>query len=397
MGYGLVQQSSRQLSLVGLLGLISFGACAADVRDGSAFTGAAGETNPGATDGPSSTSTAGVSTSGQGDGATGVLDGDSVGDDDAIKLDVAGGAEQADDGGDPEGCDKVDFLFVVDNSGSMEDEQVNLVASFGGFIDTIQQTLMAQDYHIMVVDTDAESLSFSGLTCTNNECSCTPEPQCCLALCANDGPIQINPPPTECGGMACDSFELPTGCPVTLGAGKAEDPLGQLCGIEDDRRYMTDSQPDLVSTFECAALVGAGGDGNERPMAAMSAAVTTETAAGGCQEGFLRDDAILVVTFITDEEDGGSSGDPDGWRASLVAAKGGNEEAIVVLGLLGDTATPGAVCADGQADDAVALRTFAESFTHGQWGSVCAPSYNDFFEQAVSVIDTTCNDFDPEG
>ncbi len=323
---------------------------------------------------------------------------DAPDDDDAIKLDV-GGVEDTDgaDDGDAAGCDKVDFLFVVDNSGSMMDEQQNLVASFGGFIETIKNELMAQDYHIMVVDTDAESLSFSSLTCTNNVCTCEPEPQCCFALCANNGPIQFSPPPTECAGQACDAFELPTGCPVTLGAGKAEDPLGADCGIEDGRRYMTDTQPDLVGTFECAALVGAGGDGNERAMEAMSEAVTTQTATAGCHEGFLRDDAILVVTFITDEEDEGSAGNPATWKQTLVDAKHGNEEAIVVLGLLGDAGLAGSPCGPGAADDAPRLREFAESFTRGQWGSVCAPSYNAFFDAAVSVIDTTCDEFVPEG
>ena len=57
-------------------------------------------------------------------------------------------------------------------------EQVNLVESFPGFIAAIQNTLMAQDYHIMVVDTDAESLSFEfdSISCTNGVCSCEPEP-----------------------------------------------------------------------------------------------------------------------------------------------------------------------------------------------------------------------------
>jgi hypothetical protein len=30
-------------------------------------------------------------------------------------------------------------------------------------------------------------------------------------------------------------------------------------------------------------------------------------------------------------------------------------------------------------------------------GSVCAPSYNAFFDQAVELIDTTCDEFVPEG
>ena len=45
------------------------------------------------------------------------------------------------------------------------------------------------------------------------------------------------------------------------------------------------------------------GDGSERPMEAMIAAVSTLNVPGQCNEGFLRKDALLVVTFITDEEE----------------------------------------------------------------------------------------------
>jgi hypothetical protein len=372
------------------LGLVA--ACAAESRDDNPFESAA--------------ITAGGPTSGaetEGTAASGLSQSNEAGSsdpsaDDSVLLDVgAPDTEGADDGAGDPGCHKVDFLFVIDNSGSMSDEQENLVASFAGFIGTIQDVVMAQDYHIMVVDTDAESLSFSSLSCTNNVCTCEPEPQCCFALCANNGPIQFSPPPTECAGLSCDEYELPTGCPVTLGAGKAEDPLGVDCGIEDGRRYMTDTQPDLVGTFECVAIVGAGGDGNEKQMEAMSEALTMQTDTDGCHEGFLRDDAILVVTFITDEEDGGSMGNPASWKQTVVDAKNGNEDAIVMLGLLGDTGVAGGVCSDGEADDAPLLRQFAESFTRGQWGSVCSPSYNSFFDDAVSVIDTTCDEFVPEG
>ena len=125
--------------------------------------------------------------------------------------------------------------------------------------------------------------------------------------------------------------------------------------------------------------------------------VFTETEVGGCHEGFLRSDAILVVTFITDEEEDGSMGDPASWRNALVAAKGGNEEPIVVLGLLGDAGLPGTACTDGGADDAPRLREFAESFTHGSWASVCEPSYNAFFDEAVAAIDSSCSEFEPAG
>ena len=43
------------------------------------------------------------------------------------------------------------------------------------------------------------------------------------------------------------------------------------------------------------------------------------------------------------------------------------------------------------------LRSFAESFTHGAWASVCAADYAPFFIDAVATIDTTCDEFVPEG
>ena len=56
--------------------------------------------------------------------------------------------------------------------------------------------------------------------------------------------------------------------------------------------------------------MGAGGDGYERPMNAMEAAVRGDHAGPGqCNEGFLREDALLVLVIITDEWDG--PGDPE--------------------------------------------------------------------------------------
>ncbi|MCR9165641.1 MAG: hypothetical protein ACE37F_00520 [Nannocystaceae bacterium] len=344
----------------------------------------------------------GSSAGSQGDPATGSASeaesGDAPGDSgDEIKLDVAAPMTGAGDGGDGEvGCAKADFLFVIDNSGSMEDEQQRLVDSFPGFIATIQQTLDAQDYQVMVVDTDAAPSFGTSLTCINGECSCEPEPQCCVSLC-NEGAFGMPPPPT-CGGQSCDGFEPPPeGCPTTLGAGKAEDPLFEDCGFATNDRFMTSSEPDLAAAFECAALVGAGGDGNERPMDAMAEAVGPLNQAGQCNAGFVRDDAILVVTFITDESEGGSEGTPATWKQALLDAKGGNEDAIVVLGVLGDTGLAGSQCGDEQAEDAPRLREFADSFSQGQWESVCAPNYAPFLEAAVSVIDAACDNFTPEG
>jgi hypothetical protein len=174
------------------------------------------------------------------------------------------------------GCRAVDFLFVVDNSLSMTDEQDNLVQSFPGFMDVVQSTLTAQDYHIMAVDSDDRGI-FEG-------------------------------------GVIGGPFVSPSSCNGVFGAGRNQSATGQDCGIEG-ATYMTGTQPNLTDSFACAARVGTFGDVLEQPMTALLSAVSSElNAADGCNAGFLREEAILVVTIITDSDDTRSFGNPSAWR-----------------------------------------------------------------------------------
>lgn len=326
---------------------------------------------------------------------------------DQQKFDVGMGmASSNPDDGDGSGCDKVDFLFVIDNSGSMGDEQNNLISSFPLFIDTIEQTLdQAQDYHIMALDIDA--WVYEGC-----EFACNPPAQCQDAMgncnlfacleCASGLPCGLDPS-YQCGTTT------PMECEDVLGAGvtypRGGGSSNQDCNFSTGARYMDSSEPDLASAFSCAAQVGTSSTAlTEKPMEAMVQAVTPGTPAWDCNEGFIRDDAILVVTFITDENDGNgdSSGTAAGWKQALVAAKNGDESAIVVLGLFGDNDQAGGICQDlvdmstDGAEPAPRLREFVNSFgDQGFFGSVCAPNYDDFFMEAVGLIDTTCEEFVP--
>jgi len=317
-------------------------------------------------------------TSGDGDGDLSG-DGDPSGDGDGdgmtsgIKLDTieetTTGMNTTGDG-DGDGCKKVDFLFVIDNSGSMLEEQQALAASFPSFINSIESTLdQAQDYHIMVIDTDA--WVHGG----------------CPLLCGF-------PLPGLCVGYECGVTQ-PEQCEDILGAGvthpKGADASNMDCMFENGMRYMTEAEDNLVGTFQCAARVGTGStDDPERPMEAMVAAVSDQGAIQACNFGFLRDDAILVVTFITDEDDDqgdGSAGTVDSWRQALVDAKNGDETAVVMLGLFGG---------GGCAEDSLRLTQFVESWgDNGLSGSICSGDYDDFFQTAVDKIDTTCDEFMP--
>ncbi|MBW2523700.1 MAG: hypothetical protein JRI23_05970 [Deltaproteobacteria bacterium] len=274
-----------------------------------------------------------------------------------------------------EGCAKVDFLFVVDNSISMRDQQAALIASFPGFMSAIEATLTADDYHIMVVDTDDKT------RCT--KANCTSGDMNANELCVQPA-----------GGYACNTtFEA---CDKKIGAGVVH-PAGkgasnQPCTVYGGNRYIVQGEPDLVGTFSCMAKVGLAGHYAERPMDSLVAAVSPEMNSG-CNDGFLRDDAILVVTFISDDPWYEDAGTPQDWYDAVVAAKNGDPESVVVLGLTPNypECRPNAEPPKG-AHWSEFVAMWGE---RGLEGSVCSDDYAGFFAQAISVIDDTCDDFEP--
>ncbi|MEM6294207.1 MAG: hypothetical protein AAGA54_23220 [Myxococcota bacterium] len=392
----------RHLGLAGLVALASTG-CSEPPREEEAVEQPTGlDDGTGSPTGNDATSNASMS---------GPSDESSTGDgDEDIKLDVGPIETSGNTGIDPDGsdgCKKVDFLFVIDNSGSMGDEQQNLISSFPGFIETIDTTLdEAQDYHVMVIDSDPWVYEGCASGC-NSGCTDPATGICDLLNPACFLPCSLA---LACVGDFQCGVTQPFECEDVLGAGvtypRGQQASNQDCNFSTGARYMDSSEPDLAATFGCAADVGIGSTaGTEKPMEAMVQAVTPGTAADTCNEGFVRDDAILVVTFITDEDDGNgdSAGNVEGWRQALIAAKGGDETAVVVLGLFGDNDQPGSVCppldkefSNDGAEPSERLRSFVDSWgPRGFSGSVCANSYNDFFTEAVGIIDNTCDEFVP--
>lgn len=287
------------------------------------------------------------------------------------------GSSGGDDAAGIQGCEKVDFLFVIDNSVSMREEQAALIASFPKFMDTIQSTLSAtSDYHVMVVDTDAET------RCTESNCR-TKELEA--------GPRCVKPD----GGYACNTEFEP--CDATLGAGVVH-PAGDgasnaLCELHGGNRYMVEGDPTLSSSFACVAQVGLAGHPSERPMDAIVAAVASDiNAPGGCNAGFLRDDAILVITFISDDPHREDAGTPADWYDAVVKAKGGNADAIAVLGL-----TPAFDECDSKDGAGEHWSEFVKLWQTGRSieAPVCSDDYSGVFAEAVAIIDDTCDDFVP--
>jgi hypothetical protein len=267
-----------------------------------------------------------------------------------------------------DGCGAVDFLFVIDNSGSMYDEQVKLGANFPVFSQGIQSTLEnVTSYQVGVVATDAY---------VHND-----------APCGELGDLVIS---TE-GGY---------------------DSSNMVCGpYEDGHNFMTEAD-DLGTSFACAARLGSFGDGFEKPMEAMVRAVGDfHDGPGECNEGFIRDEALLVVVVITDEHDGigdpegaaaSSEGDPDSWYEAVVAAKGGIEQNAVVMSLINyhadDGDAPSPCVPTDPYSDGVNIKHFTQKFgDNGFVGGICQADYGPIFEQAIGVIATACDNFVPPG
>jgi hypothetical protein len=302
---------------------------------------------------------------GSGGETTSGLDSTGIVLDSGPKLDLDDGSAtiEGDDGGNPMGCEKVDFLFVIDSSNSMETNQAALIASFPEFVASIQGTLVEVDsYHVGVVTSDAYAYNQNG--------------------CTQMGALVTQTGGKDSGMETCTPFAT-------------------------DARYLTETD-DLPTEFACIAQVATDGANDEEMFSGATEAVSDAlNAADACNDGFVRDDALLVLVLITDEDDPGtcvnggqscegSPGDPASWFDDIVAAKGGHPENVVALSLT--RGSPGNVCgpAQGTETDGVRVMEFVQLLgPTGLIGDICEDSFGPFFDQAVGLIETACGGFIP--
>ncbi|MBL9013450.1 MAG: hypothetical protein JNL83_04690 [Myxococcales bacterium] len=160
------------------------------------------------------------------------------------------------DGGDNAGCQKIDLLFVIDNSGSMGQEQTNLIANFPQFINVLNQSGL--DYRVAVTTT------------------------------ARDYHYTM-------------SFPVGGGVPMNTGAGEDGEMI-KPASCNMTKRWIDKNDPNPAQTFSCVANVGTGGNADEMPLGAMRDAFE-DRMADMTNAGFRRADALLGIVMLTDEED----------------------------------------------------------------------------------------------
>jgi len=155
----------------------------------------------------------------------------------------------------PATCDKIDVLFVIDNSGSMDQEQQNLIANFPQFISVLDASGL--DYRV-------------GVTTSGRDYEWT--------MATPLGPI----PQDQDGGDNGKLLE-PAACNMS-------------------HKWIDKTDPDPATKFSCVANVGVGGPSREMPLGAIRDAFE-DRIVDGTNAGFRRSDALLALVILTDEND----------------------------------------------------------------------------------------------
>jgi hypothetical protein len=178
--------------------------------------------------------------------------------------------------------DKVqtDILFVIDDSGSMSDNQANLAANLGVFIDTLAASPVQNEFRIGITNTSVQGYLATQLSYAGG----TPYPLgAIVAIAQTAGGVGIS------GDLIYDQRAYPQ----TGGWG--------------GNRILDAGVASLRQDFKANALVGTSGSGREQPFRAARLALTSRLA--DANAGFLRPGARLAIFFVTDEDD--CSGDPN--------------------------------------------------------------------------------------
>ncbi len=182
---------------------------------------------------------------------------------------------------------KMDYLFVIDDSGSMCEEQAALVA---GFEQVAQALWDGPDFRVAVVSTDMVARGGAFLA---EPAEAVPSLSC----------LDADGEPATPDTVDCPELVEGARLPRVLRPGTARD-VG-----------------DLARQFRCSATLGTNGDGFEKGLEAMRQALSCDgpnrSFFGSCCDApetcddaeFLRPDADLLVVFLSDEDD--CSDDPD--------------------------------------------------------------------------------------
>ncbi len=276
--------------------------------------------------------------------------------------DGRGGNDEFTDARPPEVCSKMDILFVIDDSGSMEEEQGNLAQNFPQFVNVLDEYMAADgllDYRLAVTTTGRDV-----------------------------------------------SYTIP-GLPFPISESGDNGVMRQECGMT--KRWIDRGDSTVASTFSCVANVGTTGPGLEMPLYATQLALR-DRIADGTNAGFLREDALLAIVILTDEDDCSRTDNGFSILTDACGANNGDYMPVVetvdfldtLVGSRGRWATaviagPSACTSSfGDATHAENLQQFVSiTGENAVFSSICSGDLTTALAEALDTFDAACQGFDP--
>jgi hypothetical protein len=204
------------------------------------------------------------------------------------------------------GCtDRIDLLFVIDNSGTMAEEQQNLARNFPRLVERLEQledssgALVSPDVQIMVTTTDVGN------------------PSCTLHEPPGYDPARGAPTTTGCNariehftGLGSQAESVPEACTSVCPSDIAlDDPFIAFGPAGDNVEDVAPSDVDGDGTLDspvaqalaCVGPQGIDGCGFEAQLESMMQALDPMAPWNNGERPFLRDGAVLAIAIVTDE------------------------------------------------------------------------------------------------
>lgn len=282
--------------------------------------------------------------------------------DDGTGDDNGGGGGGGDEGI-PRQCDKMDIVFIVDNSGSMQEEQSNLGANFPMFAQLLNTYTVSNGQPLnyrVAITTTGRTVDYS------------------IDLGGGFGTF----PQSETG----ENGAFRNNCSNT-------------------KRWLENTDADMATTLACRAKVGTSGPSIEMPLL-MSKWALADRVQDATNAGFLRDDALLAIVVLTDEDDASTTQNGFTMDATGTSPTNWNpQDTVTFLDQLKGNRTrwaAGVIAGQGNCEsnfgsaaDGVRLKQFVDlangqGSTQAVFSSICEGNLTNGLKAALDTFQAAC-------